>query len=61
MISGVQESRHNFRGKLLKFRSGWQLCNCDIVCPQETFCTKDNQDKIEKLWKEGSFSLLQSF
>ena len=25
MISGVQESRHNFRSKLLKFRSGWQL------------------------------------
>ena len=27
MISGVQELRHNFRSKLLKFRSGWQLCN----------------------------------
>ena len=26
MISGVPELRHNFRGKLLKFRSGWQLC-----------------------------------
>ena len=29
MISGVLELRHNFRSKLLKFRSGWQLC--DIV------------------------------
>ena len=27
MTSGVQELRHNFRSKLLKFRSGWQLCN----------------------------------
>ena len=26
MTSGVQELRHNFRSKLLKFRSGWQLC-----------------------------------
>ena len=32
MISGVQESRHNFRSKLLKFRSGWQLCFC--LCAQ---------------------------
>ena len=29
MILGVQESRHNFRSKLLKFRSGWQLC-CNL-------------------------------
>ena len=28
---------------------------CDIVCLQETFCTKDNQDKIDKLWKGSSF------
>ena len=27
MTSGVQELRHNFRSKLLKFRSGWQLCS----------------------------------
>ena len=26
MILGVQEIAHNFRSKLLKFRSGWQLC-----------------------------------
>ena len=29
--------------------------NCDIVCLQETFCTKDNQDKIDKLWRGSSF------